>query len=215
MPTPQVYFSFLGIVFILAYTPGPNVLLMVKNGIEYQFKDALFAVPGVALAVFTYALLVSVGLAQTMIDYPIIFNSIRVSGSCYLIYLGIRSFYKIYFLKNEEKFNDKKTESKKNRFNLFTSGYICAITNPKIFVLYLSFFPQFINQDKSPLAQFILLGVTHSFVSSTSMVFYCALANRAQNFIRKYSNIQISITNLIFILLGFFLLAHSTQFNPA
>lgn len=215
MPNPQVYFSFLSLVFILAYTPGPNVLLMVKNGIEYQFKDALCAVPGVALAVLTYAFLVAIGLSQTMIDHPSLFNFIRVSGSCYLIYLGIRSFYKIYFLKNDSKSDDKKIENKKNRFNLFTSGYICAITNPKIFVLYLSFFPQFINQDKAPLAQFILLGATHSFVSSTSMVFYCALANRAQNFIRKYSKIQVSITNLIFILLGFFLLVHSTQFKPA
>lgn len=212
----HIYLSFLCFIFILAYTPGPNVLLMIRNGLEYRIQDALFSVPGIVLAIFTYALLVALGLSHILTQHPTVYSSIKVSGSIYLISNGIFGLKKIYFSREKEKnkpclpsgSNEASTRLKiPPRFKIFTSGYICAVTNPKIFVMYMAFFPQFIDSAQNPRPQFALLGISHMMITTSSMVFYCVLANRAQNFIKKYARLQFTFTNLVLVLFGIFVLS--------
>jgi threonine/homoserine/homoserine lactone efflux protein len=199
----HVYFSFLCLISVLAYTPGPNVLLMIRNGLEYQIKDAVFSIPGILLAILTYALIVALGLSQILMKYPMLYHSIKNLGSIYLIFIGIVGLKNLY-LSNQKKQSQKEGEvvCKGNRLKLFTSGYICAITNPKIFVMYLAFFPQFINPNQNPTLQFLVLGFSHVMITTSSMTFYCLLANKAQHFIKKHSTLQLTCTNVILVLFG-------------
>lgn len=195
-------------IFILAYTPGPNVLLMIRNGLEYKVKDALFSVPGIVLAIFTYATVVALGLSHILTQHPALYSSIKVSGSIYLISTGMLGLKNIYFSKNKEtNSSDIKRQKETNRLKIFTSGYVCAVTNPKIFIMYMAFFPQFIDSSQNPKPQFALLGLSHMMITSSAMIFYCVLANRAQNFIKKYSRLQFIFTNLVLVLFGIFVLS--------
>lgn len=180
---------------------------MVKYGLEYELKDAVFPIPGIALALFTYAMLVALGLSRVLTKYPASYNCIRFAGACYLIYLGSSGFYKLY--KNTAKPRtalDSSLGAKRPRMKLFASGYICALTNPKILVIYLAFLPQFIDHTRKVLPQFFLLGLTHILIVMSSMTTYCVLANKTQNYIKKYAKYQTAFSNLILISLGVFLI---------
>jgi homoserine/homoserine lactone efflux protein len=202
----HLYTSFCLLILILSFTPGPNVLLMVKYGLEYRFKHAIMPMPGIALALLTYVVLVSLGLSKVLSHYPNLYQVIRIAGACYLIYMGVSGFYKK--VKNRWAPCAALSEQlpHKGRLKLFTSGYLCALTNPKILAIYLAFLPQFIDHSLRAFPQFLCLGLTHVFIVMTSMTTYCALANKSQTLIKKYSNIQTSITNAILIGLGLFLL---------
>lgn len=199
----HVYFSFLCLLLVLAYTPGPNVLLMIKNGLQYQVKDAIFSIPGILLAILSYALIVALGLSEILIKYPLLYHSIKNLGSIYLILIGTFGLKNLYLSNQKRKFaKEDEVVCKGNRLKLFVSGYICAITNPKIFVMYLAFFPQFINPNQNPTPQFLILGFSHIMITTSSMTFYCLLANKAQYFIKKHSKLQLTCTNVILVLFG-------------
>ncbi len=200
----HLYTSFCFLAFIISFTPGPNVLLMVKYGLEYKLNKAVFPIPGIALALFTYAMIVAIGLARVITHYPKTYEFIRVGGACYLIYMGLNGFYKLY--QNKSKPCDIHLQKEPCRKSLFLSGYICALTNPKILVIYLVFLPQFVDPAIKPFPQFLILSLTHILIVITSMLTYCLLANKSQNYIKKYSKIQSSFTNLILIILGIFLI---------
>jgi len=206
----HLYLSFVVLISILAFTPGPNVFLMIKYGLEHHVKDALFTVPGICLGLLTYTLLVAVGLAQLIVLHPVFYDFIRIAGAFYLVYMGASGLYKIYFSKDSKDLNKDPCSNKKFRSSLFVSGYLCALTNPKVIVIYLVFFSQFVDRKKDLFVQFITLGVTHVFIVACSMIFYCILANKAQKFVKKYSRIQMSVTNVILISLGVFLLTEKS-----
>lgn len=203
----HVYFSFLGLMFFLVYTPGPNVLLMVRNGLEYRLRDAFFSIPGIILAILTYAIFASFGFAHLLSQHPESYRMIRLAGSVYLIYLGLIGMKKAFDLKKNQSFSfQRKPLQKKERIQLFNTGYLCAITNPKILIFYLTFFPQFIDPQKSPTPQLALLITSHILITSSAMVFYCTLANHLQKYIEKYSKVQYFFTNSILIVFGIFIL---------
>ena len=164
--------------------------------------------PGIALALLTYALLVSLGLAKVINKFPNLYQAIHLSGACYLIYMGLTGLYKL----SKTKFKPNpcahtfEAPEKKCRLKLFTSGYLCALTNPKILIIYLTLLPQFVDHTLKAFPQLICLGLTHVLIVMASMTTYCILANKSQVFIKKYSKIQISLTNSILIALGSFLL---------
>ncbi len=202
----HLYMSFCVFAVILAFTPGPNVLLMVKYGLEYKLKEAFFSIPGIALALLTYAIIVSIGLSRVLTKYPASYDFIRIAGACYLIYMGISGFYKQYKSILSPTCREKSVEDRRCRLKLFSSGYFCALTNPKILVMYLAFFPQFIDHSRKPFPQFCFLGITHVIIVMLSMTTYCTLAHKSRKYINKYAKIQYVFTNSILLILGLFLL---------
>ena len=205
----HLYMSFCVLIVILAFTPGPNVLLVVKSGLEHKLSRAIFPIPGIALAIFTYAVIVAVGLSRILTKYPLSYEIIRLSGACYLIYMGGMGFYKLY--KNKAKLQTCNSEMvERCRRKMFVSGYMCSITNPKTFVMYLVLLPQFVDPAYKALPQFFLLGLTHIFIVIIAMLTYCFLANKSQSYIKKYARAQASFTNLTLVILGVFLLVEKS-----
>ncbi len=119
--------------------------------------------------------------------------------------MGMSGLYKV-FRNYKKTCNAIAQDTLPKRSKLFFSGYICALTNPKILVIYLVLLPQFVDPTRSGFAQFLILSLTHILMVIASMFTYCVLANKSQNFIKKYSKIQSSFTNLILIGLGVFLI---------
>ncbi len=203
----QLYTSFCFLAALISFTPGPNVLLMIKYGLEYKLKEAVFPIPGIALALLTYAVLVALGLSKILSKYPQLFHIIHILGACYLISIGLLGLFKQ--LRHKIIQLPSLQNQKACRLKLFSSGYICALTNPKILILYLILIPQFIDKSLNALPQFLFLGLTHILLVILSMTTYCILANQCQSYLKKYSRIQSIITHLILIGLGFFLILKS------
>ncbi|MES2614874.1 MAG: LysE family translocator [Bdellovibrionota bacterium] len=207
----HLYASFCILILIISFTPGPNVLLMVKYGMEHRLKEAIFPIPGIVLALLFYALIVSLGLVEILTKYPSVYKIICLVGACYLIYMGSSGLYKLYKNRGKPCSVDVVLKNHKCRRKLFTSGFLCAITNPKMVIIYLVLLPQFVDHNFKALPQFLILSLTHILAVVASMSLYCFLANKAQNYIKKYAKIQVAFTNLILIALGVFVLIENNR----
>lgn len=154
-------FSFIALGMVL--TPGPNMVYLISRSICQGVVAGLVSLVGVAMGFVFYLLCAAFGITTFLMMVPFAYDTLRIAGACYLIYLawqavrpGGKSPFKI---KNLTPDSNKK---------LFTMGFITNILNPKIAVMYLSLLPQFISPDQgSVLSQSLFLGVIQIFISIT------------------------------------------------
>ncbi|MCD8408237.1 LysE family translocator [Tenacibaculum dicentrarchi] len=162
--------SFIVVAFIFVITPGIDTVFVLTKSITYGKKSGFYAGLGINTGVLSHTFFAAVGLSVLLSKSVFAFTILKYIGVIYLIYLGISKFKngnKILLLK-EENLSDK---SKKN---IFWSGFLTNILNPKVALFFLVFFPQFISSKQldNPIP-FIFLGFTFAFIG---IVWYFILA---------------------------------------
>ncbi|WP_419787057.1 LysE family translocator [Pseudodesulfovibrio sp.] len=85
-------------MFFLAYlvttlSPGPNVLLVLKNSVRHGWKSAFITVLGNLSCQLLIVWLVAVGVGHLIQELPFWFVVMKTVGGAYLIYLGIKNLF--------------------------------------------------------------------------------------------------------------------------
>ncbi|MFM5587975.1 LysE family translocator [Aeromonas rivipollensis] len=83
-------------LFLLAYllatlTPGPNVLLVVKNGLQLGWRPALLTIGANLFCQAIFICLVAMGVGALLQTLPPLFLALKLAGGGYLIYLGYKA----------------------------------------------------------------------------------------------------------------------------
>lgn len=150
---------------LLTVAPGPDNISVVTRGIAQGRPAALAAAFGFASGLIVHTLLVAFGLAAVINSSPGLFNLIKYAGAAYLLYLGYCT------VRNRESFvtgalAQKTTDLKR----IYCQSIIANLLNPKVSLFFLSFLPQFINQQATnPQLQALLLGAI--FMAQTLVIF--------------------------------------------
>ncbi|HCG8548648.1 TPA: LysE family translocator [Vibrio parahaemolyticus] len=148
-------------MFFLAYiivtlSPGPNVLLVVKNSVQYGAWSALATVFGNLFCQLIIVGLVAVGVGELLTRLPIWFSIMKCAGGFYLIYLGIKSFRQArkssFVLTNTDVIS-----SNKSSIALFKEAFLVSASNPKTMIFLSAFLPQFLDTNHSYLGQFVVM----------------------------------------------------------
>ena len=190
----------------MVMTPGMDTLLILNKSIVHGKKSGVFATLGISSGILFHTFIGAIGLSMIIANSPTAFSIIKYLGAAYIIYLGIIKFKEKRPEFKIEKVIKTKAESKKDSKNDFLSGLITNILNPKVAILFLAFFPQFINPDhlKSPLP-FIILGSTMTIIG---MIWFFSLTFFSSYFYEKFKRPEKSslslnkISGVIFILMG-------------
>jgi threonine/homoserine/homoserine lactone efflux protein len=72
------------------FSPGPDMLLLLKNAVGHSRTAALGTVAGIACGLVVWCALILSGLAVVLRESPQAFTLLRVGGGMYLMWLGIR-----------------------------------------------------------------------------------------------------------------------------
>ena len=112
-----------------------------------------------------HTILLSYGLNALIIQNEVIFEFIKYMGILYLLFLS----YSIYISKNhQDKFEE--VEVSKFFFKDFKRGILMNLLNPKVFLFFALFFPNFLfSETLSFKFQILILGVI--FITITFVVF--------------------------------------------
>ncbi|WP_158998372.1 LysE family translocator [Pigmentibacter ruber] len=170
-----MYYLFFVTVILLAFSPGPNVVLMINNGLRYQLKDAVFAVFGIFSGLIFFAVISSFSVQGVFKFSTNFYTYLKFVGAFYLIYLGIKNIIS----KDKYNFVNAQSSVRPNRFKLYYESLICCLTNPKILFLYVALLPNYIVNEKNILIQIFTLSFIQISVVVFSMVTYLLIANRA------------------------------------
>ena len=178
----MTFLLYLAVCFAASASPGPAVLLAIKNGARYGLKNALAGCLGNICAMLTMACLATTGLSAILLASATLFILVKLIGGLYLIYLGSKLWRQSANSKNEK----TSTQQASPGFSaLFREAYLVGISNPKAIVFYTALFPQFIDLQRAALPQFLVLAVSFAIVSFACLTSYAAAANRISEHLNK------------------------------
>ena len=163
---PALWLTFAGASLVLAVAPGPDNLFVLAQSAVYGVRAGLTVVLGLCTGLVVQTICAACGVAAVVAAMPALFWGIRIAGACYLIYLAWMAW--THAVSDSE----GPQGTALTGMALWRRGVIMNITNPKVQIFFLAFFPQFVKPGTEGLdliIQMIIQGVT--FIGATLIVF--------------------------------------------
>lgn len=185
MVSNEVLIAIFTASFILALVPGPdNLFLLTQSALEGPIAG-LSLTMGLLTGIMCHTAAVIFGVTVIITTSAIAFTALKIFGVCYLLYLAWGAF-------RTKGAKISKAESKpRGNFRLYRRGIIMNISNPKIAVFFLAFFPQFIDPSLGHIAR-QTLELAAAFIAAFLIVFIAIayLAGTLGDFLRKSEKAQ-------------------------
>ena len=158
-PIELAWFTLAALVLVL--TPGPNMIYCVSRALCQGRAAGLISLGGVLLGFVVHLMAAALGLTALLIAVPFAFDTIRLAGAAYLLWLAWQALKPNGTAPFEARLLPHDRPAK-----LFSMGFLTNVLNPKVAMFYLSFFPQFLHPDRgSVLLQSLALGAIQILVS--------------------------------------------------
>lgn len=127
---------------IIIVLPGPNSLFCLSVSARYGRRAGYRCAAGILLGDALLMLATALGAGTLLKHHPALFDGIRLLGSLYMAYIGIRLLRAAAQTLNGTADNtDTGTAARPTR--PFVRALILSLTNPKAILFFLSFFVQF------------------------------------------------------------------------
>ncbi len=201
----SVWLAFAGASIVLAFAPGPDNLFVLAQSAVHGFRYGAAVVAGLCCGLVLQTICAALGLAALVAAVPALFWGIRLAGAAYLLYLAWMAW------KHAASGTGPSAGAALPLSLLWRRGVIMNITNPKVQIFFLAFFPQFVAPGTTGWAlvlQMIIQGVT--FIAATLVVFlliaWCAgtLADKLRS--PRFQTILNRTSAVLFVLLAVFTL---------
>ena len=177
----QTLLIFSLVAFIGIATPGPTVLLALTNGSRFGVRASLPGMLGAVLSDFVLISAVALGLGALLAASEFWFSVVKWVGVAYLGYLGVR------LLLSKGTFavptNGSGTKHSSPRA-IFLRSFLVAVTNPKGYLFFSAFLPQFIMPSEAQVPQYTALAVTFATIDLVVMFAYASAGAQAIRFLR-------------------------------
>lgn len=154
--------SFILASTVLAFTPGPDNLFVIVTSLGQGFSTAIKFILGLCTGIILHTTLIVMGISTFVSQSKYGLIILKYFAVTYLLYLAYKTFIHRkdhIHLKNENKVD-----------NYFIRGFIMNISNPKVLMFFLAFFPQFAQMTEVGF-QYRLLLLGFLFILVTLAVF--------------------------------------------
>jgi threonine/homoserine/homoserine lactone efflux protein len=142
--------------FILIAIPGPSVLFVISRGVVLGRRAALATVLGNCAGVYVQVAAVALGVGVIVERSAVVYNTIKLLGAGYLVWLGVRTFRN----RRDLTLALGAPVTPKSDRRILREGFVVGLTNPKAAVFFAAILPQFTDASLGhvPL-QMLILGV--------------------------------------------------------
>jgi threonine/homoserine/homoserine lactone efflux protein len=163
-------------------TPGPTVLLALTNGSRYGVRRAAYGFAGAVASDFVLIFAVALGLGALLAASVFWFTVVKWMGAAYLAYVGIR------LLTSKGTFDAASGNSPSNGDTnraIFLKSFLTAVTNPKGYLFFSAFLPQFIAPSAPLAPQYAALALTFALLDLAIMLGYASFGARAIKLLKQ------------------------------
>lgn len=155
---------FLAAIVLLCGTPGPNMLHVLSRSVDFGVRRSIAAMAGCLLALVGVLAASAVGLTTILLAVPGAFEVLRYGGVAYLLYLGIKAWRHGGAAVDGGEVPAPRIFVELSPAQLFRSGFLISVSNPKLILFAAAFLPQFVDRDAARAPQFAILVVTFAAV---------------------------------------------------
>lgn len=176
----ELYLAFVLATVVLIVMPGPNVTLIVAHAVSHGTRRALATVSGTQCAQAAQLAFVALGMTTLIFAFAQVFEWVRWIGVVYLIWLGVQRWRAA-----AAPGAGLAVPAHTAPLVLFWQGFLVGVTNPKTWLFYAAFFPQFVDPAAAVAPQLLLLSLTYLTVATILDGGYALLAGRARDWLRN------------------------------
>lgn len=128
---------------LIVLAPGPDIVLSIARGLSQGRIAAMLSGLGAGTGILLHSVAAAYGLALIIQTSAIAFLVIKLVGTGYLIWLGIRAL----LYRNLVTFAPA---GRRPLRAIYLAGLMSNVLNPKIGLFVLAFIPQFVSADRGP-----------------------------------------------------------------
>ena len=200
----QALLAFVGVSVLVIVTPGQDTALTVRNTLAAGRRSGVFTAVGVVTGQLIWALATSAGVAAVLLASESVFVGLRIVGSAYLAYLGIRALLaarRRTAIAAAEPSAEPSTA--RSAVASYRQGLLSNLGNPKIAVFFTSLLPQFAGRDASFFA-LVGFGTLFAVMTFVWLSVYAVVVARAGAFLRRPDTRRAldTVTGLVLLALG-------------
>ncbi|MDO4582772.1 MAG: LysE family translocator [Planctomycetia bacterium] len=188
---------------LLCLTPGVDTFYILGKTLSTRtWISPIISSLGITTGILLHTLCVSLGITLLVAQSLWLFQTIKILGACYLLYLGIQTWRQRHLLPTT---NYKKIENH-SLWKDFFQGVLVDFLNPKVALFFLAFLPQFVNPQyvESPWP-ILLLGWTFYGIGTLWLILVVSVSHfLGERFLKNpnYSRRMNSVCSLLYIFLG-------------
>ena len=179
--------AFIPTFLFVSVTPGMCMTLAMTLGMSQGVRRTLWMMWGEMLGVALVAILAVCGVAAIMLQFPVFFQWFKFVGAAYLAYIGLqmwRAKGKLALPKPGE------VVARLSRRNLFSQGFVTAVSNPKGWAFHMALLPPFIDSELAFWPQLLVLVAIIILLEFGSMLLYASGGKALALFFSKTNRVQ-------------------------
>nr|WP_285294359.1 LysE family translocator [Aureimonas altamirensis] len=181
LPDAAALASFAVASFVLAVTPGPDMVLFLSRTIAQGRRAGFACMFGALTGIMVHTTLVALGLAALLAASPQAFALLKLAGVAYLIFLAVQA------VRNGSAPAVALGRSAYLGFSRnWRAGLAVNLLNPKIILFFLTFLPQFVAaSDPHAAAKLAFLGLTFVAIGLCVCIGVILMADRVALLLRR------------------------------
>lgn len=175
MELPLLTFALM--TFVVVMTPGPTVLLALSNGSRLGIGPASFGIMGAALSDIALITAAALGLGALLSASAVLFTIVKAVGVSYLLWIGVQMIRSSGGTGSRTPASPLSSEV--GAAALFRKSFLVAATNPKGYLFFTAFLPQFLIVAQPMVSQYIKLAFVFVTIDVLVMAAYAGLGAKA------------------------------------
>jgi threonine/homoserine/homoserine lactone efflux protein len=144
---PDLLLPYLGVIAVLTITPGPDMVLVLRNGIRGGSEAAWATGLGCCTGIAVHATLAVLGLSAILAASSEAFTTVKLAGAAYLVFLGVQAI-----AGSGRALAGTGTGAAAPAGSAYRQGLVTNLLNPKIALLFLTLLPQFVADGEPRVA---------------------------------------------------------------
>lgn len=153
--------AFAPAALLVIVAPGPDTVYALSQSIKSGRTAGIVAGFGTATGILVHTTAAVLGLSALLRTSTVAYTLVKFAGVAYLIYLGVQTF------RNDDEFEIRNDLADEDRSlaRAYKKAVVVNVSNPKVAVFVLAFFPQFIPASANATLQMSILGVLYASLS--------------------------------------------------
>jgi len=173
--------------------------LVTRNTVSAGRRCGLATVAGIMTGVFVHGVAAALGLSAVIAASSKLFNTLRIVGAVYLVWLGVQAWRSAGRPPSEMTVDDRGgldhghcrsgsgDRASDGMARPFRHGLVTNVLNPKLVVFFITFVPQFVDPIRGPRRQIALLSLVFMGLAAIWLTGYVTALNRMAGLLSRPS----------------------------
>ena len=183
MIAPGTLAAFLPAAVLVVLSPGPDTVYALKRGLSGGRAAGIAAGAGTATGILVHTAAAVVGLSALIRTSALAYSAVQYVGAAYLLTLGVQT------IRNGGGFDLSGAESG-SVWRSYRRAVVVNVSNPKVAVFVLAFFPQFVSATGDAPLQLSVLGVVYAGISLVYLAVVGVFAGRVRHRLFESPRVQ-------------------------